>query len=242
MTQLAAFTQSLSAQSIVRAADREAGSPGLYLTDAGSEGLTAPAYVKLQAILDHEALTSDWPFTMDSVTIQITGRTTALPSDYWNAAFVECWWIHPTTGDRDTVRLMDRREFHDGIRPSNLMDGPPERACVVKNQGHAAGGSTPTGVIMVDPVWSTHYLLELHYSPLSVPLAAITTKPWLPHSLYLIKRLVAELYSDQDDQRAVLATQMADRLKRDMKMASDPGQRPRSIRVSPDCFTNPVRI
>lgn len=245
MSQLAAFTtNNLTAQAIVKAADREAGNAGLYLTDAGTETLAAPAYVKLQAILDHEALSGDWPFRMDATTLTIPAntRTVGLPSDYWQAPFTECWWIHPDTGHRTQIRLQDRRGFHDHLMPTGDGKAPPLEAMIAKNQG-AADGGTPSGVVMVNPVWDRSYLLELHYSPLAIPLAAITTKPWLPFSLYLIKRLVAELFSDQDDQRMLVATAQADKLKRDLKLASsDPGQRARSIPVSADVFAPPVRI
>jgi hypothetical protein len=180
---------------------------------------------------------------MDAVTVQVTGRTTALPSDYWHATFTEAWYIDPDTGHRGEVRLLDRRTWHDTIVPSNQGDGPPESACVVKNQGAADAGSAPTGVIMVNPVWSTHYLLELHYNPLPVPLALITTKPWLPFSLYLIKRLAGELLQDQDDQRAAGTLMLAATLKRDiLKSSVDPGQRPKQMRLSREVFASPVRI
>lgn len=242
MAELAAFTQSLTAQAIVKAADREAGSPGSYLNDSGSETLAAPGYVKLQAILDHEALTGDWPFRFDAITVAVTGRTTGLPSDFWNTTFAEAYYIHPTTGERPAVRIVDRQTFHQTMRPSNQMDGPPEQACIVKNQGAADGGS-PSGVVMVDPVWTTHYVLELHYSPLPIPLAAITTKPWLPHSLFLIKRLAAELFSDQDDPRVGTALAVAQALKDEMTSAkADAGQRPKLLRMNPDIFVPPRRV
>jgi hypothetical protein len=244
MAQLAALASSnLTAQAIVRAADREAGNPGLYLNASGSEGIDAHAYVKLQAILDDLALSGDWPFRQDATTIQIQGRTTSLPSDYWHATNANLYWIHPDTGNRLPVRLVDRETFHGMIRPSTQTDGPPELACIVKNQGAADGGSSPTGVIMVDPVWSTNYWLELHYSPLAVPLAATSSKPWFPYTHYLIKALAVELLTHQDDQRAIGVAQERERLYAKIRQSQgDPGQRPRHLGFSRDVFRPPVRI
>lgn len=245
MAQLAAFTtNNLTAQAIVRAADREAGNPGLYLTDAGSEAITAPAYVKLQAILDHEALTGDWSFRADATSLAVTAgtRTVSLPSDYWASRFNTFWWIDATTGHRSPLRLYDREAFHDEILPSGDGHGTPYAVCVVKNQGAAEGGSA-SGVLMLNPVNQSAGLVEVHYAPLADPLAAISEKPWLPHGLFLIKRLVAELLSDQDDQRAVIAFQVADRLKREIRQsAADPGQKAKRFPLSPDRFVPPVRI
>jgi hypothetical protein len=244
MAQLAALGSSnLTAQAIVRAADREAGSPALYLNASASEALDAHAYVKLQMILDQLALSGDWPHRYDATTIQIQGRTTSLPSDFWHATFSDLYWIHPDSGNRLPVRLVDRHVFHELIRPSTQTDGPPEIACIVKNQGAADGGSSPTGVIMVDPVWSTNYWLELHYSPLAIPLAAITTKPWFPYAHYLTKALAVELLTHQDDQRAIGVAQERDRLYREIRQSQgDAGQRPRAIGFSRDVFRPSVRI
>lgn len=244
MAQLAALSSSnLTAQAIVRAADREAGDGGLYLDSAGAENLTAHAYVKLQVLLDQLALSGDWTFRKDALSLQISSRSTALPSDFWQASFTDAFMIHPTSGDRRPVRILDSEAFHRQLRPSTQCDAPPEVCCLVKNQGAANGGATPSGVLMVDPVWSTTYWLELHYSPLAIPLAAITTKPWFPYAHYLIKALAVELLTMQDDPRAVGVAQERDRLYREIRMSQgDVGQRPRQMRWSRDVFRTPPRI
>lgn len=243
MAQLAALsTSNLTAQAIVRAADREAGNPGLYLNESGSETLAAHAYVKLQVLLDQLALSGDWPFRHDALSLQIASRTTALPSDFWQATFSEAFFTDPNSGDRRPVRLVDSHTFHDRMRPSTQTDAPPEIACIMKNQGAADGGSA-SGVVMVDPVWSTAYFLELHYSPLAVPLAAIGSKPWFPYAHYLIKALAVELLTHQDDARGVAVAQERDRLYREIRQSQgDLGQRPTQIRWSRDVFRTPVRI
>jgi hypothetical protein len=243
MAQLAALSSSnLTAQSIVRAADREAGDAGLYLNAAGSEDLTAHAYVKLQVILDQLALSGDWPFRHDALTIQVAGRSTGLPSDFWQATFSGVVWIDPDSGNRQPIALVDARHFHEHIRPSTQTDGPPDRACIMKNMG-AADGGTPSATLLVDPVWSTTYLVELHYSPLAIPLAATSTKPWFPYAHYLIKALAVELLTLQDDARAIGVAQERDRLYREIRQSQgDPGQRATTIRVSGRTFRNPVRI
>lgn len=242
MAQLAAFTQSLTAQQIVKAADQEAGNPGAYLNTAGTEDLTAPSYVKLQALLDDLALTGDWPFREDVYTLSVSSRSTGLPPDYWQLGPSSAFWVDPLTNARTPVRVLPREDWHANVLPSEYGRGVPTSLFIGKNQG-AAGGGTPAGVVMVNPAPITSGLLELHYPPLPVALAAITSKPWFPYSLYLIKAVATELLIAQDDQRAVGVAQERERLFSRIRLSlSDGGSRQRTIKLNPDLYRPPLRI
>jgi hypothetical protein len=242
MAQIAAFTQVLTAQAIVQAADREAGSPGLYLTSAGTETLAAHAYVALQSLLDHLAQAWDWPFRNDALSLQVSTRTTELPSDYWRATFNGAFLVDPITNRRYPLQLLGSQEFHEGLIPAEEGTGRPSSVQIIKNSGSATGGS-PHGVLYTDIVPDRTYFIELHYSPLAVPLAAITTKPWFPWSYYLIKALAVELFVHQDDNRRADVAAERDRLFRDIRRSlSEPGQRANRVRYNTSVFRDPVRI
>lgn len=241
---LAVFTRStLAANVIVRAADLEAGSPGLYLTPAGSETLDAPAYVKLQQLLDHYAMSFDWPFRDDAVSLQVSTRATTLPSDYWSATYTACEITDPSSGASWSIPLLDERSWTESIVPSdNGGVGIPSALHVYKNHGAAEGG-TPEAVLYTNIVPDKTYWIDLHYEPQATPLAAITTKPWFPYAHALTKALAVELFTNQDDPRAVAVAQERDRLFREIRRKqAGPGERGAMVRYSAMCFRPTLRI
>ena len=251
MAQIAAFTQVLTAQQIVEAADREAGSPGLYLdpqtglAPVATFSTTMPrthAYCVLQSILDHLAQAWDWPFRNDALTIQVSTRTTELPSDYWRATFNGAYIIDPVTNRRLPLQLLASQDFHDGLVPSESGSGQPSSIQIIKNSGSAVAGS-PHGIVYVDIVPDRTYFVELHYSPLALPLTNITTKPWFPWSMYLIKAVAVELFIHQDDSRRSDVAAERDRLFRDIRRSlAEPGQRSGQVRHNANVFRTPIRI
>lgn len=240
---LAVFTRSnLAANSIVRAADLEAGSPGLYLNSSGAEDLTAVAYVRLQALLDHLAMNFDWPFRDDAVTIQVSTRATTLPDDFWNATYTACEMTDPTTGARLSVPLLDERSWSERVVPSDAGVGTPRALRIYKNVGAAQAG-TPNAVIYTDITPDKTYFFDLHYNPQATPLATISSKPWFPHALYLTKALAVELFTNQDDPRAMAVGQERDRLFREIRRKqAGPGERGAAIRFAATSFRDPLRI
>jgi hypothetical protein len=237
---LDAFTRGLTAQQIVRAADLDAGSPWLYL-DSGSEALTAPAYVRLQAILDEIALNQDSPFQNDRLTITVADRLTELPSDFWRATFTEAY-IYDQAGNRLPLRIMGEGDFHASLSDAGTFTGMPEAIGLMLNRGSANGG-TPEGVVIAEPSPDRAYEVELPYQPLALPLGAITSVPWYPHSLYLIKCLACELFTNQDDSRFMTAQQERDRLERRIQRSQHgPGMRNARLAMNPEVFRRPVRL
>ena len=238
---LAAFTQSLTAQQIVRQADQEAGSPGLYLNTSGTEDLTAPAYVRLQALLDHEAQSGDYPFRNDRLTITVSSRLTTLPSDFWRATFPDAR-IYDQAGNALPLRILGEGDFHAILTDASTSTGMPTAAGVMLNRGSAQAG-TPEGVLIVEPAPDGPYQVELPYQPLSLPLGTISSKPWFPYSLYLIKALACELFVNQDDTRMVPVAMERDRLKREIQRTQHgPGMRNARLGMSPSVFRPVVRL
>jgi hypothetical protein len=231
---LAAFTQTLTAQKIVRAADQDAGSPGLYL-DAGSEVLTAPAYVRLQALLDHEAQSGDYPFRNDRVSITVSGQITTLPSDFWRATFTE-GRIQDPSGVWCPLRIMGEGDLHGILTTASQGTGMPTAAGVMLNRGAAQAG-TPQGRLIVEPSPDRAYTVELPYQPMALPLGTISSVPWFPYALYLIKMLAVELFVNQDDSRMVPVAMERDRLKREIQRSQHgPGMRNAVVRMNPSVF------
>jgi hypothetical protein len=242
MAQLGVFTRGLTAQKIVAAADLDAGSPGLYLTSAGAETLDAPAYVRLQALLNHLAQTRAWPSLYDVLTIAVSTRTTALPSDFWRAMQPTFWILDPITAVRRPLQVVSVEEFHALIHPSNTMTGTPSLACVMKNRGAAQGGSA-AGAFIVEPAPDQSYQVEIHYMPQPIQLAAITSVPWFPHSLYLVKAVAVELFLNQDDPRRSDVAATRDQLMREIvRSERDVGAGATQIRHAPLCFRPTIRI
>ena len=184
----------------------------------------------------------DWPFRNDAVTIQVSSRSTELPSDYWAATFNGAYLIDPATGSRQTVQLLAPQAFHDSLITLDSGTGMPRAISILKNAGSAVGG-TPQGVVYTDIVPDKTYLLELHYSPLALPISAISGKPWFPWTLYLIKAVAVELFVHQDDNRRADVAAERDRLFRDIRRSlSDPGQRSGQVRYNLSVFRSPLRL
>lgn len=238
---LAAFSQSFTAQQIVQQADRDAGSPGLYLDSTGVESLTAPAYVRLQALLDHEALTADNVYRNDRLTITVSSRLTTLPSDFWRATFPEAW-IYTTAGVRLPLRIMGEGDFHSVLTDASQSTGMPEAIGFMLNRGAAQAG-TPEGVLISEPSPDRAYQVELPYQPVATPIGAITARVWCPYSLYLIKALACELFVNQDDTRMGPVALDRERLKREMQRSQHgPGMRNARVGMSPSVFRPVLRI
>jgi hypothetical protein len=236
------FTNTFTAQKIVTLAERRAGSPGLHLNSTPIEAIDAPAYLELQAILDHLAQNFDWPFRDDALTLNVSTRTTILPDDYWNTWFTEAYVIHPDTGVRTPLYILGRAEFHSRMSPANVTTGMPTIASIMKHRGAAALG-TPEGVLLVDLAPDRTYPIELHYNPQAVPLAAITSIPWFPYSQYLIESLLVKLYFNQDDSRAASAAAERERLWMEIRRAqSDAGQRGQQVQYDPLVYRQPLRL
>lgn len=238
---LAAYTQSFTAQKIVREADRDAGSPGLYLDNDGNETLAASAYVKLQAILDHEALTADNVFRNDRLTITVSSRLTTLPSDFWRATFQNAR-IYDQAGNALPLRILGEGDFHAILTDAGTSTGMPEAIGIMLNRGSAQAG-TPEGVLIAEPSPDRAYQVELPYQPIATPIGAITARVWHPGSLYLIKALACDLFVNQDDTRMVPVAMERDRLKREwQRQQHGPGMRNARLGMSPSVFRQPVRL
>ena len=238
---LAAFTQTLTAQQIVHQADDDAGSPGKYLDASRNETLDAPAYVRLQALLDHEAQSGDYPFRNDRLTISVSSRLTTLPSDFWRATFPEAW-IYDSSGDRQPLRIMGEGDLHAHLSDATKATGLPLACGVMLNRGAAQGGA-PQGVLLVEPAPDRAYLVELPYQPLALPLGTITSTPWFPYSLWLIKALATELFINQDDTRMLPVAAERDRLKREIQRTQHgPGMRDAQLGMHPNVFRTPLRF
>jgi hypothetical protein len=238
----AAFTQTLTAQQIVHQADDDAGSPGKYLDPLTSgETLGAPAYVRLQSLLDHEAQSGDYPFRNDRLTISVSSRMTVLPSDFWRATFPEAW-IYDSGGNRVSLRIMGEGEFHARLSDASKGTGQPMACTVMLNHGAAQGG-TGQGVLLVEPSPDRAYQVELPYQPLSLPLGTILSIPWFPYSLWLIKALAVELFINQDDTRMIAVGAERDRLKREIQRTQHgPGMRNAQLGMHPNVFRTPLRF
>ncbi len=77
----------------------------------------------------------------------------------------------------------------------------------------------------------------------ATPLATISSKPWFPHALYLTKALAVELFTNQDDPRAMAVGQERDRLFREIRRKqAGPGERGNAIRFAATSFRDPLRI
>lgn len=237
-------TRARTAQQIVAAAEIRSGNPNRHLDpSSGSEALTAPAYVALQGILDTLEQSYDWPFTDDATTITISTRTTTLPLDFWRVTFASAFLTDPESGGRFPIPLIGHEEFHRQLTPSTHGTGQPVRLTVFKNLGYANGVQAPQGSIMADPVPNKPYYLELHYNPMRIPLAGITTIPWFPWSEYLTEALLVKIYFMEDDTRVAGAIAERDRLLAVIRQGmSDAGQRPAAIRLSSTHYRTPVRL
>jgi hypothetical protein len=238
---VAAFTQTLTAQQIVRQADDDAGSPGKYLDVTGVESLTAPAYVRLQALLDHEAQSGDYTFRNDRLTITVSSRVTTLPSDFWRATFPEAW-LYDSAGNRQPLRIMGEGDLHAHLSDASKGTGQPSACGILLNRGAAQGG-TPEGALLVEPAPDRAYRVELPYQPLALPLGTITSKPWFPYALWLIKALAVELFVNQDDTRMMPVALERDRIKREIQRTQHgPGMRNAQLGMHPTVFRTPLRF
>lgn len=247
MSSLGVFTNTFTAQKVVTMAERKAGGPGYHLNTSGSEDLTAPAYVQLQAILDHQAQRRHWPFRHDARTLTLNSRITALPLDFWRAAFNQAFLVD-VNGVRSVLPIIGLSDFHSEIssvswqQGTTTATGRPQYITIFKHQG-TSGGGTGEGKIIADVTPDTTYYLELHYDPMASPLSAITSVPWFPWSQWLIEALVCDLYLSQDDSRYQLAAMSRDKLMREiLDSLSDPGQRGAAIGYDPLRYVRPMRF
>lgn len=231
MAQLNALTQSLTAQQIVTLAERKAGGPGYHLNASSVEALDAPAYIQLQVILDQLALTQDWPFRHDALTLTCASQIVALPLDYWRSSFTNAYLLDSSGLRLGPIPIRGHEDFHDAL-PQALasgVTGTPSFLSIQKNRGAANGGSG-AGQIVFDVAPARTFYLELHYDPIASPLSAISSKPWFPYSQYLVQALLCELYLAQDDTRMVAAASERERLWAQIRRGqSDAGQRSAAV-------------
>jgi hypothetical protein len=186
---LTAYTAGLTAQKIVAQCEALSHYPGLHL-DAGTEAITAPAYVALNEILTSLYTRHDWPFLATAANVTISARENALPVDYWRQRFVDPLIL--IDGDqRKTLALMSPDDFfHQGLS-SVSATGTPTRYTIDKNRSSFFVDCTP----------SQSFNAELHYYKLPTRLTAKEQVPMFPDSSMLVQLLSAWYYQQQDDSR-----------------------------------------
>lgn len=241
---LDASAGSLTARQIVMLAERKANNPGLHLTTNGVEPgttdyttnpiLDAPAYAYLQILLDQLALTQTFTFTRTALDFNITGRHNDLPPSYWRVGFADpCWLVSDgAENDRTKFFLLDAEQFHNRFQDG--IAGRPQWGYI----------NRATGVITVDPEPDAAYILELHFYPWQPALAAITERPWFPHSQYLVNALLCDLYLTTDDQRWQIANSERSTLMKQIKgsMGDSTDRASKILQLDPAMYPTPVEL
>lgn len=229
---LQAFTGVMTAQQIVKRADRLAGNPNLYLNDAGTEDLTAFGYQALQEILDHLALTKDWGWNTEVLNFQISSRITVLPTNFWRVQFGDALYVISSDGNRHKFILADAESFYDRVVPTVAGKNVP-------NMGYIDHAS---GLLTVNVTPDVSYLAEFHHQPWEPALAAISAKPWFPYSRHLVYELASDLCAEEDDDRAGGYQQLAAKLFSDIRQG-DPTKTPAQVaKMNPRYYRPPVRF
>lgn len=230
---LDAFGGVLTAQQLVAAARRRAGSPDLHLNPDGSEDLNAPAYVELQMLLDHLALAWDWPFARVAVSLSLTARATVLPHQFWRVSINDPLWIVDCNGNRTRCPLADEGTFFNTISTPSEVMGRPEKFWIQKS----------SQTLFVDPKPDQTYLGEFHFQPWQPPLDDITSKPWFPWSEYLVSALAVKLCLNQDDSRADKEALLAVTLMKAIRGSlSEQGERTATVQLSPLVYRRPLQL
>lgn len=230
---LSAFEGVATAQQIVAAALRHAGSPDLHLDSNGNETLDAPAYIELQWLLDHLAMAHDWPFTRTALSVPILSRENPLPATFWRASVDDPLWLVSCDGTRSRVHLDDEGEFFSALPGTGSPEGTPTRFWIQKS----------SQTLFVDPVPEQAYVGEFHFQPWQVPLSAIDSRPWFPWSEYLVAALAVKLCLNQDDSRAAAEQLRADKLMKEIRHSlSDQGERTSQVRLNPNVYRRPLRL
>lgn len=234
---LDAFGGVMTAQTIVRVARDRAGNPSKHLDPSGTESLDAIAYLEFQAILDSLALDYDWPYARVIRTLSLAEgqRTVQLPHEFWRISFDDPAWILDGCGGRRRIHLDDEGGFFQAISApgAQVASGTPVRFWIHK-QNQA---------LYLEPVPNRGMELEFHFQPWQIPLDAITSKPWFPHSEYLIAALAAKLNLGQDDARAASEDTLAERLlARARNATGDQGDRRAELKLNPTRFRPFPRI
>ena len=232
---LDAFGGVLTAQQIVAAARRRAGSPDMHLDDAGNETTDAPAYVELQMILDHLAMAWDWPFGRVARTfnIAIGDRTTELPTDFWRVSFDDPMWLVDCDNGRSRLHNADEGVFFDRLGVTGLSLARPTQVFIQKS----------SGLIFVDPIPDQVYAIEVHFQPWQIPLSGTDSKPWFPWSEYLVSALATKLALTQDDSRSAQEAALASKLMKEIRHSiSDQGERIANVQLNPQFYRRPIRL
>jgi hypothetical protein len=232
-TPLDVFTNTYTAQQIVRMAEAKAGNPGKHLNANGNEGsdtgnfpFDAIAYMELQSILDELAMVYTWPFARTALNFYVAAQQNDLPANFWRVGFADpCWLIDPDSGERWRLRLLDAEQYHARLI-GNPTAARPDTLYISKKNGTASIEASPDKT----------YVAELHYYPWQPSLASITAQPWFPYHRYLVHALLCELYLLQDDSRwqqsnsereaimhRITQAQGDARDKASMKLELDPG-------------------
>lgn len=230
------FANGLTAKQVVTVARRRAGNADLHLDANGNETLDAPAYIQLQLLLDHLALSWDWPFTRIICEMPITARSQPVPTSLLRISFSDPFFItEPGTGIRTPLRLCSEEEFFKILQfsPEIALVSLPQRGFLQKS----------TGLLFVDPFPDKAYTAEVHLQPWQVQLETVDSLPWFPWSEYLFHALALELCLDQDDSRAQSEAQLAQVLFKEIRHSiSDQGERTNRLTLDPTVYRKPLRL